>query len=110
GEPTLSPAASVAGKVIEHAKQVAIEVRNREFMQVPRLRLGSRNNPRLALTPRRVQLIDLLFALEIEPHQHGRCSTVILSKRGIGQEHSAVPFRDSCDPIFLATPIDVKAE
>src|SRR5882762_4257112 len=69
-----------------------------------------RNNPCLAAAPRLVQIIYFLFAIEVEPDQHGRFITVLFSESAIGQEHSAASFRDSCDPTVLTTPIYAKAQ
>jgi ABC-type branched-subunit amino acid transport system substrate-binding protein len=57
-----------------------------------------------------VQLIHLLLTVEIQPDQHKPGIVVPRSKSVVGQKHSAVSFRDSCDATFFATPIYAEAK
>src|SRR2546421_9401151 len=97
-------------KIIENTKQIAVEIRDRKLMQSPRLRFWMRNDLRLAATPQVVQLIYFFFAVQIEPDQHGPGIAELLSKSAIGQEHPAMPFRNSCNPAVFATPVYAEAK
>src|SRR2546426_3446048 len=97
-------------KVVENTKQIAVQVRRGEFMQIPGLRLGVRDNASVAAAPRLVQVIYFFLAVEIEPNQHWRSITVLFSKSTIGQKDSAGSFGNLTNTAILATPILAEAK
>src|SRR5215475_3522138 len=79
-------------------------------MQLPGLRLWRRNDPCLTAGPKLMQFIHFFAAVKIEPNQHRPGISIPLAKSRIGQEDSAEPPRNACDPAVLATPVQSKTE
>jgi hypothetical protein len=54
-------------EVVEDPKQVAVQVRSNELVQMPRFRFWRGNDSCAAIAPRPVQLIDRGFGIEVSP-------------------------------------------
>lgn len=92
------------GKIVERTQLIAVRIGDPELAQAPRfiLRLGDHLCP--CTPPAMVQFVDLLPALEIQPHDGRSAVAVIFAEWRIRREHAALSLRDAPNPaLFVAS-------
>src|SRR5262249_29708132 len=105
-----APAAvwELPSEIIEDSKQIAVQIRGGELVQIPGLRLRRGLNFRTASAPGTMQAIDFCFAIEVDPDHHRRYRALCAAKIGIGQEQPAVTSGNL--PNSFGAPIPVEPE
>ena len=100
----------VGGEVVEHAQLIAVQVSDSELAQAPGLILRLGENFCASLLPGAVELIHLLFALQIEPDDNGTASSGLFPKLRVGEKHPAIPLRNAADATLVIAPIEVESQ
>lgn len=97
-------------EVMEHAESVPVRIRCGEFVQSPwlRVRVGQQNG--VGCTPRAVQIIDLTFAVQIEPGRHGTGVAACFAECWAGEEEPTLITRDSRESDVHFNPVDAEAQ
>ncbi len=108
--PSLGLLPQFPGKVVEDAQLIAVEIGDAEFAQVPRLVFRRSKDPGAGVAPAKVQFIDLLLAIQIQPDHDRPESAVLLAERRIGQEHAAVALGDAADAAVVIAPVELEPE
>jgi hypothetical protein len=82
-------------EIIEHPESISVRICRSEFVQSIRLRfrIGQKNG--FGRAPGAVQIIDLTFAVQIEPDQNGAAVAAFFAECGSGEKEPTPIARDS---------------
>lgn len=82
-------------EIMEHPESISVRICRGEFVQSIRLRFRIGEHDGFGQAPSAVQIIDLIFAVQIEPDQNGAGVAAFFAKCWTGEEEPTLIARDS---------------